>query len=335
MKKSEIQFALIGAGEFGNFAESVLEQAPHAKLVAVVDTNEVAGKRLADKYHTAVFASTEELLKAMSVDFVMINTPNDTHFSIVKAALQKGVGVFCEKPLVIHKDEVGELFKLANPGQIDVDMVLRESLGYRYLRDLITTRNLKPSSIEIENRATESTIQADWYWDDTRSGGWFYTSIIHFLDILGWLFPDLNITEYTSQLYKDDAGKVCGYEVKMRGGASITVRHLFNAQQSEIGLDGRFEFGKTVAELRGWVPTDITWSNAQDEPFALEYDREIEYRQMVARRLKGFIDGLESKQWRIAQSDVYRDSYMCELFQQAALNKPNQWLQLSREPGSS
>jgi len=324
----KLQFALVGAGEFGNFAESVLDKVPEMALIAVVDTNEQAGKRLAEKYHAAVFHSVDDLLKSKKVDFVMINTPNDTHYQIINQALAGGIGVFCEKPLVIHKEQVTELFQLARPGQLDVDMVLRESKGYQYLKDRASTLPM-PRRIHLENHAHESTIQAAWYWDDQRSGGWFYTSAIHFLDIIYFLWPNVAFDHYRAMLDIDSAsGRAIGYEFGLKGpDTEVSVVHRFDTKGPEH-VEGTIDFADDTVKINGWVPTDMQWQKSSEPPFQLGYDREVEYRQMVARRLKGFILGLKQQKWHVEQAEVYRTSYVCELLQSAALTQPNQWLAL-------
>ncbi len=50
----------------------------------------------------------------MEFDAVTIVSPENTHAEIVRKALNKGIHVFCEKPLSTRLDEACELVKLAN-----------------------------------------------------------------------------------------------------------------------------------------------------------------------------------------------------------------------------
>ena len=51
--------------------------------------------------------------KLDSVSWVVVATPNDTHYEIVKNCLNAGKNVFCEKPLTPTYEQSLELFKLA------------------------------------------------------------------------------------------------------------------------------------------------------------------------------------------------------------------------------
>ncbi len=324
----ELTFALVGAGEFGNFAQSVLDQVPEVRLAAVVDTNEAAATTLAQKHNVPIYADLEQAFKNHKLDFVMINTPNDTHYAIAKTALQHGAGVFCEKPFTIHAEETKELFALARPGQIDVDMVLRESLGYKYLQDKIKLLPGLPKSIYIENRATESQLKADWYWDDNRSGGWFYTSAIHFLDIVFYLYPEFKVSKYKAKLNIDQITKrPRGYECTLVApDTEFTIVHYFDTDDEHVGVDAIFAYDQVKASVKGWVPTEITWTNAEIEPFKLKVDRETEYRQMVSRRLRAFCIGLVVGQNVLDQKELVDIGHWCERLNVAAHDEPDQWI---------
>src|ERR671928_146486 len=59
------------------------------------------------------YDSLEALLADGRVDVVHLTTPNHLHYEQVKAALEAGKHVVCEKPLALNADESAELLELA------------------------------------------------------------------------------------------------------------------------------------------------------------------------------------------------------------------------------
>jgi predicted dehydrogenase len=59
------------------------------------------------------YASPDALLDGESLDFVDICTPPSSHAALVRAALDRGLHVLCEKPLVRSLDELAPLARLA------------------------------------------------------------------------------------------------------------------------------------------------------------------------------------------------------------------------------
>ncbi|PYF75975.1 Gfo/Idh/MocA family oxidoreductase [Pedobacter nutrimenti] len=59
------------------------------------------------------YDTVEELLDDQSIELIVINTPNFSHFDYAKKALQKGKHILVEKPFAATKAEARELFTLA------------------------------------------------------------------------------------------------------------------------------------------------------------------------------------------------------------------------------
>lgn len=66
--------------------------------------------RIYDSYEAMAQA---EAARADGIDFVVISTPNNTHYEIARAFLTEGVNVLCEKPLCFDVAQAEELRRLA------------------------------------------------------------------------------------------------------------------------------------------------------------------------------------------------------------------------------
>lgn len=56
----------------------------------------------------------KEAERADGIDFVVVVTPNNTHYEICKAFLEAGIHVVCDKPLVTESSQAEELKAIAD-----------------------------------------------------------------------------------------------------------------------------------------------------------------------------------------------------------------------------
>src|SRR5262249_61340007 len=60
------------------------------------------------------YESAQELLAREPLDFIDICTPPSSHGPLVCQALERGLHVFCEKPLVVARDQLARVAALAD-----------------------------------------------------------------------------------------------------------------------------------------------------------------------------------------------------------------------------
>jgi len=84
------------------------------EIVAVSDTNNARQSEAERLLPSARwYDSGERLLAGERLDFVDVCTPPSSHAGLIRAALQRGLHVLCEKPLVTCPEELAELAVLA------------------------------------------------------------------------------------------------------------------------------------------------------------------------------------------------------------------------------
>jgi predicted dehydrogenase len=107
-----IDVGLIGFGLGGKaFHAPVIAAVDGLRLAAVLQRHE---NTAAEIYPGAkVLRTVEELLAINSIRLVAISTPNDSHFSYVKACLAAGRDVVVDKPFTTTRAEAKELAELA------------------------------------------------------------------------------------------------------------------------------------------------------------------------------------------------------------------------------
>ena len=121
-----------------------------------------------------------EQARVDGIDFVVIVTPNNTHYEIAKAFLEAGIHVACDKPLVTTAEEAEELKKIADEKGL-LFMVTYTYTGHvtmKYMRDLVkngeigTVRTVMAEYPQgwLYNENDWGGKQGEWRCDPAQSG---------------------------------------------------------------------------------------------------------------------------------------------------------------------
>lgn len=118
------------------------------------------------------YTTYEEMAKAESeredgIDFVVIVTPNNTHYSIAKAFLEAGIHVSCDKPLVTTAAEAEELQAIAKKNGL-LFMVTYTYTGHvtmKYMRELVKNGEIG------EVRTVMAEYPQGWLYNENDWGG--------------------------------------------------------------------------------------------------------------------------------------------------------------------
>lgn len=104
--------AVIGLGAMGKNHARVYRDLG-ARLVAVCDVDEIAGKLAAQRYGCDYVKEYKALLSQADVDAVSIATPTELHHPVAMAALEAGKHVLVEKPICDTIARAKELVSIA------------------------------------------------------------------------------------------------------------------------------------------------------------------------------------------------------------------------------
>lgn len=124
-------------------------------------------------------------LKRDDLDAVAIAVPPDAQYQIAKAAIQKGLHVFAEKPLAANLKQARELLALAKSKKIvhGVDFIFPEIAAWQKAKELLDTKAfgaLKHLSVNWDWLSGEMRHQrSTWRSDMKRGGGALATYFSH------------------------------------------------------------------------------------------------------------------------------------------------------------
>jgi scyllo-inositol 2-dehydrogenase (NADP+) len=107
-----IRVGVVGLGKMGLSHHALFNAHPEVELAGLCDSSGyVLGvmKRYTD---VATYGDYGEMLERAGLDAVVIATPTRSHAGMIEAALERGLHVFCEKPLTLDPRDAERLARL-------------------------------------------------------------------------------------------------------------------------------------------------------------------------------------------------------------------------------
>lgn len=186
-----IRVGVVGLGKMGLSHLAMIRAHPDVTVGAVVDSTTYLLDMLA-KYTAAVpYSDYEEMLDSADVDAVIIATPSKFHYDMVERALDRGIHVFCEKPLCLTSKESLALADLAGRKS------LVNQVGYhnRFVGTFQEVHRLLQQ--EAIGRVSHILVEAygpvvlkakgsTWRSRKSEGGGCLYDYAAHPIDLLTW-----------------------------------------------------------------------------------------------------------------------------------------------------
>ncbi len=113
-----IRIALVGCGGMGNWHAQQFQKIPDVKVVALCDVIPDRTKTYKDKYFpdAATYESFDVMLRdsSLKLDAIDMVTPHAVHYPHAKAALEHGLHVLTDKPMVTSSEHAYDLWRTVN-----------------------------------------------------------------------------------------------------------------------------------------------------------------------------------------------------------------------------
>ncbi|OGU18756.1 MAG: oxidoreductase [Ignavibacteria bacterium GWA2_55_25] len=141
----KLKIGIVGCGHLGSLHTKMLAQIPSAELVGVYDVEREKAQRLAAEHGTKSFESLDTLLSG--VQAVSIATTTKSHFEVARAALERGVHVFIEKPITETISQAEQLVQMAEAANRKIQVGHIE----RFNPAILALEHLKLAPLFIES----------------------------------------------------------------------------------------------------------------------------------------------------------------------------------------
>lgn len=197
MSDQKVKFAIVGYGHIGKRHAEMIRRNDEAELLAVADILP-ADKVGAENISESFYQSINEMLESQpEIEVVNICSPNGLHASQSLLALNYKKHVVCEKPMGLTKASCEEVIFKALQVSRHVFCVMqnRYSPPSVWLREMIENKRLGDIYlVDIDcywNRDERYYQKGGWKGTADLDGGTLFTQFSHFIDIMYWLFGDI------------------------------------------------------------------------------------------------------------------------------------------------
>lgn len=197
-QEDKVKFAVVGCGHIGKRHAEMIDRNEESELVALIDVKEKMALGI-DQYPVPFYSSLKEFLQQYkgSVDVISIATPNGYHCEHALLALDSQKHVVIEKPLALKKSDAEKLiYKALNVHRhIFAVMQNRYSPPSVWIKEMIDSGKLgQLYMVQLNcywNRDERYYKQDSWHGKKNLDGGTLFTQFSHFIDIMYWLFGDI------------------------------------------------------------------------------------------------------------------------------------------------
>ncbi len=275
----EFRIGLVGAGTISTNHVNALNEIEGARLVAVAEPREEAGRKLAGGNNAQWYSSLEDLLAQSDVDVVVLGTPSGLHADQAVQAAQAGKHVITEKPMSITLEGADRMIEAARASGVTLSCIFQN----RFNRDALRLKR----GVEAGLFGQPLIGNAFVYWHRKQeyydaAGGWRGTyqmdgggalmnQSIHTVDLLQWVMgPVESLCGYAETLARNIEGEdTASATLRFQSGALGSIQGMTSAHKGRpvrveiIGTEG-------AATLEGSKIT--VWQPSREEEVLTEED---------------------------------------------------------------
>jgi len=190
-----IRVAVVGLGKMGLSHHAMINAHPRVSVDAVCDATGYVLDILNKYTGVRTYTDFDAMLREVPLDAVLIATPSGMHAKMVRAALDKGLHVFCEKPFCLATKDSEELTALGK----QKGLVTQVGYHYRFVGAFQEVKRLLDAGAigdvsHVMAEAYGPVVLRDkggtWRTQRTEGGGCLYDYAAHPINLVNWFLGE-------------------------------------------------------------------------------------------------------------------------------------------------
>jgi scyllo-inositol 2-dehydrogenase (NADP+) len=226
------KIAIIGGGRMGITHYSIINSHPDIKITALADTstliNSLLGRYIPD---LRLYKDYNALIDQEKIDAILLCTPPNLHYPVIKKAATKNIHVFVEKPFTTKLDEATELDDLyRKKGLVNqVGYVNRFNDIFKSVKTMIQD-DVIGDIIRFKSEMFSCTITrpdkgSGWRATHETGGGAVFEMASHAIDLVNYLVgePDKVVGSSLNKIYSQNVEDAVSATFLYEHGISGTI----------------------------------------------------------------------------------------------------------------
>jgi predicted dehydrogenase len=263
MAKGKVRIAVLGTGGFSGVHAGRLKKKEDVEIVGLCDVKEdiVQGyltRNLSDYSPApAIFTDAAKMYADTKPDAVVIATPHTLHFEHAVQAMEAGLHVLIEKPMVTSAEQGHKLAAKAKQLKKIVVGGYNTSCTpeMNFVRD--TIRNKSLGKLELVNGYLSQSwlipTRGKWRQDPKLSGGGqAYDSGAHLLNSLCWSVES-DVKEVFAMIDKFDTQVDINSSIMVRFANGVVANITISGNCPMMGADLHYIFDDGKIDVDGWM----------------------------------------------------------------------------------
>ncbi|MGC9473905.1 Gfo/Idh/MocA family protein [Streptomyces sp. WG4] len=180
-----MRIGILGLGRIGAFHAETLASLDAVDSLVVADPFADAARSAAERFGAEIVDSPEAVLAA-GVDGVVVAAATDAHPSLILAAVEAGVPVFCEKPVARTMAEGVEVLKAISGRDVPVQIGFNRRFDAAFVAARAAVRRGELGKLHTVRSTTLDPAPPPAAYI-AASGGIFRDCSVHDFDVIRWV----------------------------------------------------------------------------------------------------------------------------------------------------
>jgi predicted dehydrogenase len=186
-----IKVAVVGLGKMGLSHHAMINAHPDVDVVGICDSSSYVLGVLKKYTGVQTYTDFDAMLGKVDLDAVVIATPSSSHARMVRAALERDLHVFCEKPFTLDVRDAEALTTLSRERGLVTQVGYHNRFvgAFREVRRLLDAGAIGDVTHALGEAYGPVVLKpkgGTWRSQRTEGGGCLYDYAAHVIDLVSW-----------------------------------------------------------------------------------------------------------------------------------------------------